>query len=91
FKGELRQAVSKQLTADYEFLQQEIDPGVFGRRNNPFQIKMRMIESLHSPQQQVPMKSKCCLFMKTAGGTYCYSCPRLTEQERKEQRENYRQ
>ncbi|WP_169083717.1 hypothetical protein [Paenibacillus sp. PL91] len=80
----------KQL-ADQNFeLVKSLEGAVFGRSKNPLDVKFRMTESLGDPDKQVRMKSACCLYYLVDGGYYCFTCPRLKEAERKEQRTAYR-
>jgi ferric iron reductase protein FhuF len=79
------------LLAELNFeLVKSLEGAVFGRIKNPFDIKFRMTESLGDPESQVRMKSACCLYYLVDGGYYCFTCPRLKEDERKEQRAAYR-
>ncbi|GAB2670691.1 (2Fe-2S)-binding protein [Paenibacillus thermoaerophilus] len=77
----------ERLTADYMLLRKGIDAReVFGRAKNPLDVNGRPIESLLDPDQQVYMKNVCCLYYRTEGGSYCYTCPRMKESERAERR-----
>ncbi|RXZ84807.1 (2Fe-2S)-binding protein [Paenibacillaceae bacterium] len=85
-----RESQRKRLADDYEYLKQELDPAVFGRSKNPFDVKPRMIEHLLDASQQVRMKNSCCRYIHTENGDYCYTCPRLKEEERAVLRRDYR-
>lgn len=90
FSSELRQSTVTRLLADYTILCHQMDPAVFGCRKNPFDVRIRMVESLQSPDKLIRLKNKCCLYVKTDGGSYCYTCPRLTEADRAERRRMFR-
>lgn len=61
----------------------KLPPDVFGRPGNPFGIKFRMVESREDPNKQVRVKGSCCLAYKTeTGHGYCYTCPKINEEER---------
>ncbi|MCL6604759.1 MAG: (2Fe-2S)-binding protein [Paenibacillus sp.] len=80
----------KQLEMDYEYLKYECSPDLFGLPKNPFQVEIRRIEDIADPEKTVAMRNRCCLYYLTEGGNYCYTCPRLKEEERAERREVYR-
>ncbi|WP_438447906.1 (2Fe-2S)-binding protein [Gorillibacterium sp. sgz5001074] len=68
-----------------------LEPQVFGRSRNPFQIKFRLVESLQNPEVQVRLKGSCCLAYKTdTGHGYCYTCPKISEDEREQMRQDHR-
>jgi ferric iron reductase protein FhuF len=59
---------------------------VFGRQSNPFNIKFRMTKNLKG-DGQIRLKASCCLAYKTKTGYgYCFSCPRISEEEREARR-----
>lgn len=74
--------IRQSVVDEYDCLKNEIDPSVFGRKNNPFTVKLRWIESLEDASKQVYVYPACCLCHATENGKYCYTCPRLTEKER---------
>jgi len=79
--GEQRQRVEQ----DFDALFYALRPEVFGRKKNPFDIKFRMIDNPRAPGEQMRIKAVCCLAYKTdTGHGYCFTCPRLNEQEREE-------
>ncbi|MGG4494724.1 (2Fe-2S)-binding protein [Brevibacillus reuszeri] len=87
FINALEEPVGKQqLEEDYHFLSRALDGESFGLNKNPFDVKIRWVEDLRDPGKKVRMKNQCCLYYKTDGGTYCYTCPRLKESERAERR-----
>ncbi|WP_281887742.1 (2Fe-2S)-binding protein [Paenibacillus sp. YYML68] len=71
---------------DYRRLCLELPADVFGRSRNPLDVKVRLIEDMKDSSKQVKMKNACCLYYQTEGGTYCYTCPRMTEAQRAERR-----
>ncbi|AIQ47512.1 hypothetical protein R70723_17680 [Paenibacillus sp. FSL R7-0273] len=78
------------LLDDYRYLCEEMPAEIFGLKRNPFQVKVRKIESLAEPDKTVNMRNRCCLYYRTEGGSYCYTCPRLKEEERSARRTEYR-
>jgi len=72
----------RQIEDDYRFLRKELEGAVFGRKKNPFDAKIRLIENPWEPGKHLHMKTACCMYYRTEGGDYCYTCPRLTEAER---------
>jgi ferric iron reductase protein FhuF len=77
---------SHTLAADYHALIHELDASIFGRKKNPFDVTVRMIEDLRDPGKQIKMKNACCLYYQVGEAEYCYTCPRLTSEERAERR-----
>lgn len=77
------------IQGDYRILK-EMDRHVFGLPRNPFDVKIRWIEHIGESSQQVRMKNVCCLYHKTEGGSYCYTCPKAGESERARKRAEYR-
>ncbi|MEK4042469.1 (2Fe-2S)-binding protein [Paenibacillus sp. FSL H8-0048] len=78
------------LEEDYTYLKDELPAAVFGMPRNPFQVKVRRIESLTDPEQTVQMRNRCCMYYRTEGGRLCYTCPRMKEEERSARREEFR-
>jgi hypothetical protein len=78
--------VRARIESDYALLKYAVDPDVFGRTRNPFDVKVTMIESLYDPDKQTRIKNVCCLYYRTEGGQYCYTCPRMKENDRAERR-----
>lgn len=78
--------IRETIAGDYEFLTRQIDGEPFGRSRNPFDVKIRWIEDLKDPCKQMRMKNVCCLYYRTEGGRYCYTCPHMKESERAERR-----
>jgi ferric iron reductase protein FhuF len=71
------------LSHDTDMLFYRLEPGIFGRKRNPFDIKFRMVENPKQPGSMMRLKASCCLAFKTdTGHGYCYTCPRLTDAER---------
>ncbi|WP_310828817.1 (2Fe-2S)-binding protein [Paenibacillus pedocola] len=78
------------IQADYRYLTDEMPAAVFQLARNPFHVKVRKVEALADPASTVQMRNRCCLYYRTEGGSYCYTCPRLTEEERAKRRAEYR-
>ncbi|GIP21846.1 (2Fe-2S)-binding protein [Paenibacillus sp. J22TS3] len=73
------------LQEEYERLTGELQPSAFGLSLNPYRIKKKMIDDPYHPGGQMTMKPTCCLAYRTdSGNGYCYSCPKLTRQQREE-------
>ncbi|WP_134749093.1 IucA/IucC family C-terminal-domain containing protein [Paenibacillus athensensis] len=70
------------IRSDYRFLTEELASETFGRKTNPFAVKLRFVEDVKNPAEQIPLKAACCLYYKTDGGTYCYTCPKLNDEQR---------
>lgn len=61
----------------------ELPGDCFGRRRNPFDLKPRRVDNPKQPGALMRLKASCCLAFKTdTGHGYCYTCPRLTDEER---------
>lgn len=78
------------LSEDYRYLVNDLPAEVFGLSRNPFRVTVRKIEDLADPGQTIQMRNRCCYYYLTDGGAYCYSCPRLKEEERSTRRLEYR-
>ncbi|WNS45076.1 (2Fe-2S)-binding protein [Paenibacillus sp. MMS20-IR301] len=83
-------ALLQRIADDYGYLKDELPAEVFQMPRNPFQVKVRRMESLADPEQTVQMRNRCCMYYRTEGGRLCYTCPRMKESERAERREEYR-
>ncbi|MFC4775542.1 (2Fe-2S)-binding protein [Paenibacillus sp. GCM10023252] len=68
----------------------ELPPSTFGRSSNPLAVTFQYTESLTDPCATYRLKYGCCLYYKIEGGEYCYTCPRLKEEDRLRQRMAYR-
>ncbi|MGO0061116.1 Fe-S oxidoreductase [Brevibacillus fluminis] len=75
-------AIRHRIAADYDYLRGELSPAVFGRKKNPFDVKIRYIPDWRDDSKQVRQKNVCCLYYLTGDGQYCYTCPRMKESER---------
>ncbi|WP_407945781.1 (2Fe-2S)-binding protein [Paenibacillus puerhi] len=86
----LQEELRERIKEDYRYLREELPAEVFGRSKNPMDVKIRYIEDMKHPDKQVRIKNACCQFYRTEGGYYCYTCPRMKEEERAERREQAR-
>ncbi|ANY66016.1 hypothetical protein BBD42_05750 [Paenibacillus sp. BIHB 4019] len=77
------EAVLKQLEADERFVQ-ALPSEWFGRSKNPFHVNVRYIPNPLDPEKQLALKNVCCLQFRRKNRSYCYTCPRLTRQQRAE-------
>ncbi|MFN7249967.1 MAG: hypothetical protein ACK4M9_04160 [Anaerobacillus sp.] len=72
---------------DFNFLTKELSPTIFNLKKNPFNISFGMIESPREEGVMIRMKPSCCLYYQTEGATTkCYGCPRMTNEERRERK-----
>ncbi|WHX33162.1 (2Fe-2S)-binding protein [Brevibacillus agri] len=81
------EAIRQRLRDDYAALCDELDGECFGLPKNPFAVKVRWVEDMRDPNKQVRLKNQCCLYYQTGDGQYCYTCPRLKEDERAARRQ----
>lgn len=72
---------------DFTLLTKELEAEVFHMKKNPFDMSVRKIESAKEPGVYMRMKPSCCLYYQTEGAdTKCYSCPRLSDEEREKKK-----
>lgn len=88
--GSANTGLMETLQADYNYLKDEMPASVFQLPRNPFHVTVRRIEALADAASTVQMRNRCCLYYRTEGGSYCYTCPRLKEEERAKRRAEYR-
>ncbi|KUP23703.1 (2Fe-2S)-binding protein [Paenibacillus sp. DMB5] len=88
--GDVPAGLLETLQEDYRYLREEMPAAIFGLKRNPFHVQVRRIESLADPDKTVNMRNRCCLYYRTEGGSYCYTCPRLKEEERAARRTEFR-
>jgi ferric iron reductase protein FhuF len=81
--------IVNRLEKDYEILKL-LPSQAFGRKRNPFHVKTYKVESIDDPNKFVPIECTCCLNYLIKGGEFCFTCPRLKNEEREEMRINYR-
>ncbi|MCQ4085398.1 (2Fe-2S)-binding protein [Saccharibacillus sp. JS10] len=79
----------EQLEKSYAQIK-NLEPQLFGRKKNPFDLRFRYIEHMTDPTQQIQMRPSCCLYHMLPGAEACYNCPKLSEQDRVERREKAR-
>lgn len=69
-----------------------LPPEIFGSVRNPFDVKRRYVDSWWKPVEKLPLKATCCLMYKTGRRKeYCYTCPKLTKQEREKAASSFQQ
>ncbi|MUT67020.1 hypothetical protein GOM71_13895 [Paenibacillus sp. NEAU-GSW1] len=85
-------ALKQRMIDDYEQLKYKVDPAIFGRSKNPIDAKLRYVESMADSDKQVLMKNGCCYYykMEASEGSYCFTCPRISDKEREQRRESCR-
>jgi hypothetical protein len=71
----------QQVESDWDYIK-DMEGPVFGRQNNPLAVKFRMVSDPRNPDEQLPVKASCCLAYLTEGHRYCYTCPKLTAEQR---------
>ncbi|MFF2090777.1 IucA/IucC family C-terminal-domain containing protein [Paenibacillus sp. NPDC058174] len=71
-----------QLAESDNYMCHVLAPEVFGLRRNPFQVKVRFLDHPLAAGQKLAIKNTCCLQYKRTNRSYCYTCPRVTVQER---------
>lgn len=77
------------LKNDLHYMTSEAEAELFGlTRRNPLRMKFRWIPDAYEEGQLVRMKNKCCLhyILHQGKGSYCYTCPSLSEEEREKRR-----
>lgn len=82
--------VQKQnLLDDFTYLTKKLESKVvFNAKKNPLDMTFRMIPSAKNPEVYQRMKPTCCLYYLTEGATTkCYSCPRISKEERDARRQ----
>ncbi len=67
-----------------------LDSTLFGLKRNPFDVSFRYVDSWWEPVELVRVKPACCMSYLKAEGHYCFSCPKLTNEERFERGEKLR-
>ncbi|MZQ84872.1 hypothetical protein GQF01_22435 [Paenibacillus sp. 5J-6] len=79
----------QRIEEEWTFVSKELSGQVFGRAGNPLNVKFIYLDypgAPGEPDSQLRMKSGCCMFYCTEGGSYCYTCPRLKPSEREERK-----
>jgi len=82
--GEVRDEDSRMsIASQFRVLTHDVDASAFGLRKNPFNRQQRFVAHPNHPDQRIPLKMSCCLaYRLEADFGYCYTCPRLKEQDR---------
>jgi hypothetical protein len=70
------------LAEDDAFMCNELNPEAFRRSKNPLQAKVRFLEHPLEAGKKLAIKNTCCLQYKRTNRSYCYTCPRLSKQDR---------
>ncbi|MFB7812740.1 hypothetical protein NBRC13296_20080 [Paenibacillus chitinolyticus] len=73
------------LREDYEYVVGGSDPAWFERSGvrdrHPLDLPFKFVPDVYNEGKTVRMKYRCCLYYKLTG-TYCYTCPAITEEHR---------
>jgi len=77
------------LLEAYGALTKHIDCSYFGLKRNPFDVKEIWLDDPYKLGEQTRMKPTCCLAYLTGDG-YCYTCPKLSNQDRQERYQEIR-
>ncbi|CAG7636990.1 hypothetical protein PAESOLCIP111_03804 [Paenibacillus solanacearum] len=78
------------ILEDFAIVTDRLKLDQLGLTRNPFQVEFRWIEHLQHPNELTRQKIACCLAYQTdTSHGYCYTCPRLNEEGRKQKRELY--
>ncbi|NQX67484.1 (2Fe-2S)-binding protein [Paenibacillus alba] len=83
----------KRYEEDWTFLTKGLSGDPFGRSRNPLDVKINFVDypgAPGEPDKQLRMKMACCMYYRTEGGNYCYTCPRMKPEERAERKEQLR-
>ncbi|WP_276355241.1 (2Fe-2S)-binding protein [Cohnella caldifontis] len=68
---------ANRLKSHFTLLREEVPPGVFGLKNNPFAFEFRMVEDPEHPGRSYRQRAACCLAYKIGEYGYCLTCPRV--------------
>lgn len=63
---------------------QQLPPGTFHLRKNPFVHSPVYIDNPYNPGTKTMIRSSCCMFFKRKNGAKCYNCPALSDAKREE-------
>lgn len=73
------------LREDFEYVVGVSDPAWFEcsgiRDRHPLDLPFKFVPDVYNEGKTVRMKYRCCLYYKLTG-TYCYTCPAITEEHR---------
>jgi ferric iron reductase protein FhuF len=79
--------LTEQFLADGKLLAEFLDPVLFNRRRNPYYLQNpRYVENPYKLEEKWLMHSSCCMYDRRENGTKCYTCPRMTNEEREERK-----
>ncbi|RTE09369.1 (2Fe-2S)-binding protein [Paenibacillus whitsoniae] len=87
------ESIAQKFGEDYKFALHELDGEPFGRVRNPLDVTFCTVDypaAPGQPDEQIRMKTSCCMYHRTEGGYYCYTCPRLKPEERAKRKEEMR-
>jgi hypothetical protein len=88
-----KEEIARQFEEDYLYALYELDGSVFGRSRNPLSVVFHTVDypgAPGQPDEPLRMKTACCMYYKTEGGQFCYTCPRMKPEERAERKEEIR-
>jgi ferric iron reductase protein FhuF len=79
--NEKREEVITKFESDSKILA-DLDPSLFSQKRNPYNHQPRYIDNPLSPGEKWLMHSSCCMYDRRENGVKCYTCPRMTADER---------
>lgn len=88
-KNETRAIVREQFKQGSDILL-NLPAELFGLRKNPYVHKARYIPSPRKENEQLIIRSSCCMYYKRENGKKCYVCPLLTDEQRQQRKEEQR-
>lgn len=74
---------NEKIECDAKLLK-SLDSAIFGLKRNPYDVSFRYVNSWWEPTEPVRVKTACCMSYLKSEGHYCYSCPKLSSEERVE-------
>jgi ferric iron reductase protein FhuF len=76
------------MRENHRFLVEDLSAEYFGLKRSPFDTKKIMIDNPRCPGEQLSLKPTCCFAYRIESGKgYCYTCPRLSKEEREVKRQ----
>ncbi|HZG58663.1 (2Fe-2S)-binding protein [Paenibacillus sp.] len=77
---------ARRVRTHFRSVATDIPGDAFGRSRNPLDVEHRFVPHPTAPGAVQRQKAACCLAYKTNHG-YCYTCPRLSDDDRARKRE----
>lgn len=83
-------SLRQKIKEDFRFWTQEADPSWFGvpsTAKNPLDIEYTWIEAYDEEDSPVRQRKKCCFAYCKPNGSFCYTCPSMTAEDRARMRQ----